>query len=158
GLLAPDAVKTADLNGDGISDLIVANGGSNEVLVYLGTGNGQFAPARKFPVGTNPVGLTVTYLDDTLVPPSAPGGIGPVPAEAKPFDPALDVVVTDEGSNDVTILLGEGQGADWTFKLGPRLQTGAGPVGTLVRDLTGPQGKPDGIPDIVVSNHDANSV
>ena len=63
GLLAPGAVKLADLNGDGIPDLIVANSGSNNVLVYPGLGNGQFGPAvnggHGFFTGTNPVGITV---------------------------------------------------------------------------------------------------
>ena len=44
GLLAPGAVMLADLNGDGIPDLIVANSGGNNVLVYPGLGNGQFGP------------------------------------------------------------------------------------------------------------------
>ena len=47
GLLSPGAVKLADLNGDGIPDLIVANSGSNNVLVYPGLGNGQFGPAAQ---------------------------------------------------------------------------------------------------------------
>ena len=61
GLLAPGAVKLADLNGDGIPDLIVANSGSNNVLVYPGLGDGQFGPALNgghgFFTGTNPTGL-----------------------------------------------------------------------------------------------------
>ena len=44
GVLAPGAVLLADLNGDGIPDLIVANSGGNNVLVYPGLGNGQFGP------------------------------------------------------------------------------------------------------------------
>src|SRR5262249_40943485 len=47
GVLDPNAVKTADLNGDGIPDLVVANGGSNNILVYLGLGNGRFAAAQR---------------------------------------------------------------------------------------------------------------
>ena len=43
-MLAPGAVLLADLNGDGIPDLIVANSGGNNVLVYPGLGNGQFGP------------------------------------------------------------------------------------------------------------------
>ena len=38
GLLNPGAVKLADMNGDGIPDLIVANSGSNNVLDLPGPG------------------------------------------------------------------------------------------------------------------------
>ena len=66
GVLAPGAVKLADMNGDGIPDLIVANSGGNNVLVYPGLGNGQFGPpvggTAGFPVGTDPTGLAVADL------------------------------------------------------------------------------------------------
>ncbi|MBV8608925.1 MAG: VCBS repeat-containing protein, partial [Singulisphaera sp.] len=63
GLMAPDAVTEADLDGDGISDLIVANCCGNDVLIYPGLGNGQFGPAQAFAVGTDPVGITVADLN-----------------------------------------------------------------------------------------------
>ncbi len=44
------APSLADMNGDGIPDLIVANSGGNNVLVYPGLGNGQFGP----PIRTAP--------------------------------------------------------------------------------------------------------
>ncbi len=46
GLLAPSDVKIADLNGDKIQDLVVANSGANDILVYLGNGDGSFAPPQ----------------------------------------------------------------------------------------------------------------
>ena len=83
GLLSPGAVLLADLNGDGIPDLIVANSGSNNVLVYPGLGNGQFGPAvnarHGFSVGTDPTGLTVADLN------------------GQP-----DLMVANTGSNDVS--------------------------------------------------------
>ena len=42
GLVSPGAVTLADLNNNGILDLIVANSGSNNVLVFPGLGNGTF--------------------------------------------------------------------------------------------------------------------
>jgi hypothetical protein len=140
GLLAPGAVRTADLNRDGIPDLVVANSGANTVLVYLGTGNGQFGPARSFFAGTDPVGVTVADLNG---------------------DGISDLVVSNQGSNDVTVLLGQGKGADWTLTNGPRLrlfdpatgQSGVGPVATTVQDVTG-----DGIPDLLVSSPQSDNV
>src|SRR5262249_17505229 len=132
GLLAPGAVTTADLNRDGWLDLQIANSGANNVLVYLGTGGGQFGPAQTYFAGTNPVGITVDDLNG---------------------DQLLDLVVANEGSNDVSLLLGQGQGAAWTLTPGPRLAAGLGPVSTTVQDVTG-----DDRPDILVTNRDGNDV
>ena len=136
GLLAPGAVVLDDLNGDGIPDLIVANSGSNNVLIYPGLGKGQFGPAinggHGYYVGTNPVGITVAYLTGALP----------------------DLVVADKGSNQVTILLNQSQGGNISFRLGPRLNSGGiGPVSTVVGNFTG------GVyPDILVSNSGSNNV
>jgi hypothetical protein len=137
-VLGPGAVKLIDLNGDGVKDLVVANSGSNNVLVFLGNSNGTFQAARSFFAGTNPVSLTVADVNSDGTP---------------------DLVVANEGSNDVSVLFGKGQGSSWTLTSGPRLQTGGtGPVSTVVQDVTGPTGQPDGIPDILVSNSSSTSV
>ena len=132
GLLAPGAVDSADLDRDGLADLVVANSGANNVLVYLGAGAGQFAPARSFFAGTKPAGVTIDDLNS---------------------DGLLDLVVANEGSNDVTVLLGRQQSGGWTLTSGPRLRAGAGPVSTVVDDANH-----DGIPDILVSNRLSNDV
>ena len=137
-MLAPGAVVLDDLDDDGIKDLIVANSGSNNVLVYPGLSNGQFGPAvnggHGFFTGTNPVGITVADVDGD--------------PEHRP-----DLVVANKGSNDVSILFNQSQGDNITFTPGPRLKAGSGPVSTVVRDVTG-----DGIPDVLVSNSQSNNV
>jgi hypothetical protein len=139
GLIAPGAVVLSDLNGDGSQDLVVANSGSNNVLIYPGLGAGRFGPALNggggFFAGTNPVAITVADFDVNV---AAPDGRG---------DGIPDLVVTNRGSNDVSILLGRGTGAAYTLVPGPRLRAGLGPVGTVVEDVVG-----DRQPDIVVSN------
>jgi CSLREA domain-containing protein len=134
GVLAPGAVKLADLNGDGIPDLIVANSGGNNVLVYPGLGNGQFGPpvggTKGFAVGTDPTGLTVANLN------------------GQP-----DLLVANTGSNDVSVLLGQGSGPNWTMVSGARVQTDAGPVALAVGHLLGPTQT-----DLAVANSGADNV
>jgi FG-GAP-like repeat len=133
GLLAPGAVQTADLNGDGILDLAVANSGANTVLVYLGTGGGQFATPQSFFVGTDPVGITIQDLNADLIP---------------------DLTVANQGSNDVSVLLGQGTGDTWTLRTAQRLRSGLGPVSTtMLPDVTG-----DGLAELMVTNSQSGDV
>ena len=134
GLLAPSAVEFADLNSDGIDDLIVSNGGSNQVIVYLGLSDDQFDLQARFHffVGTDPQGITISDLNG---------------------DGILDLVVANQGSNDVSLLFGQGLGAEWTLVTGPRLRAGNGPVATVVADMNA-----DGLVDILVANRESNDV
>jgi hypothetical protein len=130
GILAPNAVRLVDLNGDGIPDLVVANGGGNDVLVYLGLGDGTFGPARSFFAGTDPAAVAVADLNG---------------------DGVADLVVANQGSNDVSVLFGQGRGSNWTLTEGPRLRAGLGPTAVTVADVYG-----DGTPDILVANGQSN--
>ena len=132
GLLAPSAVMFADLNADGIDDLIVSSSGSNEVFVYLGSGDDHFDGGHHFAVGTAPEEITVSDLN---------------------ADGLVDLVVANHGSNDLSLLFGQGQAGDWTLIAGPRLRAGSGPVATAVADVND-----DGLVDILVANHDSDDV
>jgi hypothetical protein len=136
GLLSPGAVALADLTGDGLPDLIVANTGSNNVLVYPGLGDGLFAPAANgghgFFTGTSPAGLAVADLNADGLP---------------------DLLVANSGSNDVSVLLGQGFGASWTMIQGPRIKTDAGPVAVAAGDILG-----TGRTDLAVANRQAATV
>src|SRR5438270_872665 len=55
----PQAVRTADFNGDGRLDLAVANQSSNTVSILLGNGDGTFQPAQDFATGAGPQSLAV---------------------------------------------------------------------------------------------------
>jgi hypothetical protein len=102
GLLDPGAVTEADLNGDGIPDLIIANSAGNNLEVYIGQGNGQFESALNdgsgFLAGTSPVGITVADVN----------------GDGRP-----DLEVTSSGSNLVSVLLNQPQGNCITFTPGP---------------------------------------
>jgi hypothetical protein len=138
GLIGPGDVAEADLDGRYGTDLVFANSGSNNVLVYLRRADGGFESApRSFFVGTNPVDLEVAQLNDD-------NGDGRVDALDRP-----DLAVANQGSNDVNVLLGAADPAGgWMFRPGPRLRTGGtGPNSVTARDLTG-----DGVPDLMVTN------
>src|SRR6478736_6353183 len=55
----PQAVLTADFNGDAKLDLAVVNYSSFNVSVLLGNANGTFQPALTFATGANPLSLAV---------------------------------------------------------------------------------------------------
>jgi hypothetical protein len=132
--LAPGAVQWAKLDrASPYFDAVVLASGGNEVLVYRGTGfnaagRPTFAAPVGYPVGTDPEGLTIQDINGDGIP---------------------DLLVSDHGSNDVTILFGSyDAGGAWVGVAGPRLKSGgSGPVATTLRDLNG-----DGIPDLVVTN------
>jgi len=112
GLIAPGAIAYADLTNNGFNDLIVANSGSNDILVYMALPDGSFAAPVAYSVGTNPVSVTVQDLGNGFP----------------------DIVVANQGSNDVSILFGNGTG---TFTEGPRLKAGNGPLGVTVEEQNG---------------------
>jgi hypothetical protein len=105
GLIGPGDVVQADLDGHYGTDLIFANTGSNNVLVYLRQPDGSFADQPlSFFAGTSPTALHVADLNGDGMP---------------------DLVIANQGSNDVSVLLGSHDAAgNWTFRLGPRLKSG----------------------------------
>ena len=130
GLQAPGAVAVADLNGDGIPDIIVLNSGENDMLVYLGLGGNRFAAPLTFYTGTDPVGLTVANVTGNGIP---------------------DIIVSNAGSDDLSLFIGIGQGAAWTLQTRPRLRVGNNPVSTTVADI-------GGVPSIISVDQGSNDV
>ena len=124
----PKFVSVADLNGDGIPDLVVADYGTrdapgNTISVLLGTGHGGFAAPTGYQVGTQPKSVAIADVD----------GNG-----------TLDLIVADSGSNEVSVLLGN---EDGSFRTATSVADGGQPVSVSVADLNGDQ-----MPDIVVVN------
>ncbi len=113
---APSALAVADLNGDGMFDLAVANSGSNNVTVLLGNGSGGFTPASGSPVsvGTSPSSVAIADFN---------------------ADNKLDLAVANSGDSTLSVLLGAGTGS---FTAIPTLPaTGVGPVSLAVADFNG---------------------
>ncbi len=138
GLVTPGAVTLADLTGNGILDLIVANSGSNNVFIYMGLGNGTFntTPLNDgdgYFTGTNPVGITVADLTGNGRP---------------------DLIIANEGSNNVSTLINEpGPDGQPTFVEGPTFAAGIGPVATAVMTLPGQT-----VPSLLVADSGSNEV
>ena len=86
----PRFVLAADFNADRKLDLAIANGFPGTVTLLLGNGNGGFsaAPGSPFPVGILPVSLS----------------LGDFNKDAK-----FDLAVANQGSNNVSVLLGDGR-------------------------------------------------
>ncbi len=125
----PGDVATADLTGDGNTDLVVVNQGSNTVNVLLGNGNGTFQAQQTFAVGLDPRMVAVGDLTGNGIP---------------------DLVVDNFESNTVSVLLGNGNG---TFQTQETYAVGNLPIAVAIGDVTG-----DGVPDLVVANLLSNSV
>ena len=128
---SPNSVVSADVNGDGIPDLIVANSAGNNVGVMLGNGNGTFQAERTFTTGANSDPYAVTVAD--------------VNGDGKP-----DIIVANYNSGNVGILLGNGNG---TFQGEMISLVGSGPDSVAVADVND-----DGKPDIIVANKGSNNV
>lgn len=88
---APGSVEIADFNGDGKSDVVVANEQSNNATILLGDGKGQYTPAKgsPFSAGHNPGDIAIGDFNR---------------------DGKLDLAFANHEEKHLTVLLGNGQG------------------------------------------------
>jgi hypothetical protein len=119
----PTSVVTGDLNGDGITDLIVANENDNNISVLLGNGDGTFQKEATFATGHTPESIAVGDFNG---------------------DSIQDIAVANTNANSISILLGNGDGS---FQPQRTLAAGVGPVSIASADLNN-----DGKIDLVVAN------
>jgi hypothetical protein len=125
----PDAIASADLNGDGIPDLVETNLIDSTAGVRLGNGDGTFQEAHTYGVGLYPGALA----------------IGDLNGDGRP-----DLVVDNHAESDVSVLLGNGDG---TFQSAVTYATGIQPYATAIGDFNG-----DGVPDLATANAGSNNV
>jgi hypothetical protein len=123
----PSSVAAGEFNNSngGYPDLAVTNMTDGTVSVLLNQGNGTFGTQTTYTVGTSPSSVALGYF-----------------IKSDPTD--LDIVVANEGSNNVSFLQGSGTG---TFSTAANYPAGTGPISIAVDDFNG-----DGFPDIVTAN------
>jgi Big-like domain-containing protein/VCBS repeat protein len=134
----PYAMVGADLNGDGVIDLVVANQSSNNLTILMGNGDGTFTPTAASPAtGNAPSAIAIGDFNR---------------------DGSLDLAVTNSTDNTVSILLNQNctslPVALCAFAPAPTSPAvGLGPAAISIADMNA-----DGFLDLVVANSSDNSV
>lgn len=125
----PNSMAAADIDGDGLPDLVVTNNVSNTVSVYRNTstpGTISLAARVEFATGEAPWTVAVGDLD----------------GDGKP-----DLAVTNFMSNTVSVLRNMGTTGTIAFAAKSDLVSGLSPNTVAIGDLDG-----DGKPDLAVTN------
>jgi hypothetical protein len=171
---APSALAVADIDSDGNLDLVAASSTGATVSVLLGRGDGTFAAAVDYPIGSRASSVLVADLNGDDTPDIAAAGsnltilLGSGVGAFEPFiayatgvaarslaaedldqDEHLDLVVAG-GQNQIGVLLNAGDG---TFPEHVSYRVGGTPVGVAIADLDG-----DGSFDIVTANRGSNDI
>jgi hypothetical protein len=99
----PANVQAADINGDGIPDLVYSNSRFGTVGVLFGNGNGTFGTPNEYPAGNSIFGFALADVNG---------------------DGALDVVSANWAADSVTVQLnGNGSGSQSSFTVGATTTT-----------------------------------
>ncbi len=118
----PRSVVAADVNGDGLVDLICANSGTNTLSVLTNNGNGGFVLATTLTVGIGPQWVIAADVNG---------------------DGKQDLISANSGTNTLSVLTNNGSGG---FVLATTLTVGNGPQCVIAADVNG-----DGNIDLVTA-------
>ena len=127
--LSPSGVAAGDFNGDGRTDLAVANLQTDDVGILVGGTNPAFSAPTQFAAGNGPRGVVTGDFNG---------------------DGDLDLAVPNENTDDVSILLGR---AGASFSAPTDFAAGDAPRGVATADFTR-----DGDLDLVVANTQSDNV
>jgi hypothetical protein len=133
----PHRVALGDVNRDGRLDLATTEHDSHDVRVFLGRGEGSFAPAAGSPFAAlasgrpHNHGLVFTDVDG---------------------DGSLDLATSNQNDSSVSVLLGDGRGG-FRSSPGSPFRVGRAPYPLAAGDVTG-----DGQVDIVTPDVGSNTI
>jgi hypothetical protein len=131
----PLSVAVGDLDGDGKSDIAVANKDNASVCVFLNTSTGStlsFAAKADFPSGQNPTYVAIGDLDG---------------------DGKADLAIANSTSNNVSVLRNNGSTGTVAFAAKVDFAVGANPQAVAIADVDG-----DTRADLAVANYRSNNV
>ncbi|HET9533510.1 MAG TPA: VCBS repeat-containing protein [Blastocatellia bacterium] len=124
----PDDLTVGDFDGDGNTDLAIANSYYSQVIVLLNSRDGSFPGYSEITGADAPTSIASADLNG---------------------DGRTDFAVTSWGTGRLTLLLNQG---NYNFS-GPTLSTGQSPVDVAAGRLDG-----DSLPDLVVVNQGSGSI
>jgi uncharacterized protein (TIGR03437 family) len=131
----PRSIVAGNFRGTGVADLLVANQLDNTVTILFNNGDktGSFTPSptSPIPVGTAPYSLTAADFN---------------------LDGNLDFALANLGSNNVSVMLGNGAGG-FALASGSPIAVKTAPAAIAVSDFN-----EDGFLDLAVVNSGSNSV
>ena len=126
----PRAIVAGAFSGNGTLDLAVANFNAGDVSILMGNGDGTFQPAIDYPVGSGPDAIVAGNFS----------GNGTIDLAVANEGSNL----ANEGSNSVSILMGNGDG---TFQPAVNYPVGSQPRSIVAGDFSG-----NGKLDLAVAN------
>ena len=141
----PSALAAAAFSGGTLPDLAIANETDNSITVLLNEDTGNFTPQKNSPFvlsskETGPVALASGLFGNTI---TNSNGVTVSPE---------DLVVVNSTSNNVAVLLGNGDGT-FTETTGSPYNVGKNPSAVVVADFNG-----DGNLDFAVANKGDNTI
>jgi len=150
---APASVIVADLDGDNVPDLATANRDGDNVSVLLGNGNGTFQAPVFSAAGRAPVAVAVASINSYEIPDGPDAGTLP----DLPGDDFLDLVTANSGSDDVSMLLGNGDGS---FQAPVDFAVGDAPISIATANLNHDSHAATGkeLVDVVTANFNSFNV
>jgi len=132
--LGPRSIVAQDFNLDGNMDIATANFNSNNVAVFLGTGQGSFTMATNFAIGDEAVGpIFIAKVDFNR-------------------DGKMDLATTNFSSENISILFNDGLG-NFNSVNKIDLADAVGPRGLAIGDFN-----QDGNPDLATANFNTNNI